>query len=107
MSKNQFTNHMEFLGYEFEKMPDEPDTVVGKHDHHGPSMVTNAGGRTILKSYFTVSSNALKKRLQFLEIINELNKKSSIASFLGYDDSLVQNEYVLNMLHQSGQKEQL
>jgi hypothetical protein len=93
MSKNSqlkiFADHMEFIGYEFEKLPDDPNGMLGNHDKYGPTVITNSSGTTEFQSCFKIGPKASKKRLQYLELVNELNKKSSISNFVGYDDSLV------------------
>ena len=92
MSKNQldtFSNHMEFIGYTFEPIPDEENSLLGKHDKYGHVFVSNNGVSTIIKAFFNVGSNGVKKKAQYLELVNELNKKSSMSSFIAYDDILL------------------
>ena len=93
MTKNKlniFTDHMEYIGYKFEKVPKEPNTMIGIRDNYpAPTIVSFNGGPILFKSIYDVNPQATKKRKQYLELVNELNKKFKTSTAAGYDDCLV------------------
>lgn len=87
-SLDLFKNHMEFLGYEFKPSDDDPNTIYGSHSNYGPVIVTLVGNRLFLKSFFRCNENAKNNLEGYLSLVNELNKKSDVATYIGYEDSL-------------------
>ena len=86
----EFTNHMEFLGYEFDDSLDEPNSIFCRHPKYGPVLISKIGSMISFKTFFNCNSNTKKKKMQYLALINEINKKALIASFIGFDENIIQ-----------------
>lgn len=82
-------NHMELLGYEFQKAKNS-DNYIGKSELHGPVMLVPVGGSESVKleTWCPMNKNSTKKRLQYLSMINEINIRMIATTAYATDDGL-------------------
>jgi len=88
-------DHLEFLGYECEGFGEDedkknPSMVIAKHKTESNILIEAKYAANIAYFYVMLTfsekqlKNIIKKNEEFLEILNEINKKSSISTF-SYD----------------------
>ena len=86
--KENIINHMEFIGYEFEKM-EEDGYFIATHDTYGPTIVKfNERLPLMLEAAWPVTKKNPEKSIKYFTLVNEINKKSAQSVMVGYEKQL-------------------
>lgn len=76
--------HLEFLGYQVSK---DGEIMRARHQSQPNFLVRRLAGGILFVSIFGCNDNAKKDRLGYLEMLNSLNDKASVARFYADKDS--------------------
>ena len=94
MSNNElktFVDHLEFLGYEFEKGEDST-YYWGKHEKYGPIWVGKPSEKAPLglRSFWSLDKTKIDQdKLLYFELINRVNRECRVSTYIGDDDSIL------------------
>jgi len=80
----QFTSHMEFLGYEVEQS--DEDRFVARHSTYGNVITRPYQGGVLFQQYWVFDKLTSSKRNACLDAVNELNSGSNVTTYVVASD---------------------